>query len=84
MNKTDQLMEELRALVADVLEFEPEELTDSGDFIDDYEADSLRAIEILARIDKRYKVEIPQSELPTLRNLKAVRDAVARYSAELS
>jgi acyl carrier protein len=82
MNKIDQRMEELRVLVAEVLEFEPEELSDTGDFIDEYEADSLRAIEILARIDKQYKVEIPQTELPTLRNLKAVHDAVVKYSAE--
>ena len=80
MNDTAERMEELRELVAEVLELEPEELTDTGDFIDDYDADSLRAIEILARIDKRYKVEIPQSELPALRNLKAVHDAIAKYS----
>jgi len=65
-----------------VLELEPEEITETGDFIDDYEADSLRAIEILARLDKKYKVEIPQSELSELRNLKAVYDAVSRYAGE--
>jgi acyl carrier protein len=80
MNANDQRMEELRVLVAEVLELEPEELTDTGDFMDEYDADSLRAIEILARIDKQYKVEIPQAELPTLRNLKAVHDAVVRYA----
>jgi len=73
-------MQELREIVAEVLEMEPEEITDTGDFTDDYEADSLRAIEILARLDKKYRVEIPQSELPELRNLKAVYDAVGRYA----
>ncbi|HEY3259293.1 MAG TPA: acyl carrier protein [Pseudonocardiaceae bacterium] len=73
-------LEELRELVAEVLELEPEELEDTGDFIDDYEADSLRAIEILARIDKQYKVEIPQAELPELRTLKAVYEALVRHS----
>ena len=80
MTDTISRYEQLREIVAEVLELEPEEVTDTGGFIEDYEADSLRAIEILARIDKRYKVEIPQSELPTLRNLKAVHDAIARYS----
>jgi acyl carrier protein len=79
---TDQRMQELREIVAEVLELEPEEITETGDFIDDYEADSLRAIEILARLDKKYKVEIPQSELSELRNLKAVYDAVSRYAGE--
>jgi acyl carrier protein len=78
----DQRLEELREMVAEVLEVEPEELSDTGDFIEDYEADSLRAIEILARIDKQYKVEIPQAEMPELRTLRAVHDALARHSRQ--
>jgi acyl carrier protein len=76
----EQRMEELREIVAEVLEMEPEEISDTGDFMDDYDADSLRAIEILARLDKKYRVEIPQSELPEMRNLKAVYEAVAKYA----
>jgi acyl carrier protein len=78
----DKQLEELRAMVAEVLELEPDELTDEGDFMTDYQADSLRAIEILARIDKQYKVEIPQTELPGLRNLKAVHAALVRHSSD--
>ncbi len=81
MTQTDPRMAELRDIVAEVLELEPEELTETGDFAEDYQADSLRAIEILARIDKKFKIEIPQSELPQLSNLKAVYDAVVRHSA---
>jgi acyl carrier protein len=77
---TTSRYEQLREIVADVLELEPEELSDTGDFVEEYEADSLRAIEILARIEKKYKIEIPQSQLPEMRNLKAVYDVVARYA----
>ncbi|WP_344084967.1 acyl carrier protein [Luedemannella helvata] len=80
MTVAEQRLEELREIVAEVLELEPEEVTDTGDFMEEYDADSLRAIEILARLDKKYQVEIPQSELPELRNLKAVYDAVARHA----
>jgi len=75
-----QRLEEIRAIVAEVLELEPEEVSDTGDFVDTYDADSLRAIEIVARLDKRYQIEIPQYELADLRNLKAVYDTVARYA----
>ena len=75
-----QRMEELRDIVAEVLELEPDEITDTADFVEEYGADSLRAIEILARIEKRYHVEIPQSELPKMQNLRAVCDEVARYA----
>lgn len=81
MTPSQPQLEELRELVADVLELEPDELTDTGDFVADYEADSLRAIEILARIDKQFQIEIPQAELPELRNLQAVHAAVLRHTA---
>jgi len=81
MTSSQPQLEELRELVAEVLELEPEELTDTGDFVADYEADSLRAIEILARIDKQYQVEIPQAELPELRSLQAVHAAVVRHTS---
>jgi acyl carrier protein len=81
--ETSVRLAELREIVAEVLEIEPEELTDDGDFVNEYEADSLRAIEILARIEKLYKVEIPQSELADMRNLAAVHDVVNRYTAPL-
>ena len=72
-------MSELREIVAEVLEIDTDEINDDDDFMEVHEADSLRAIEILARLEKKYKVEIPQSELAEMRNLKAVEEVVARY-----
>lgn len=69
-------LDELRELIAEVLELEPEELSDTGSFVDEYDADSLRAIEILARIEKKYKVEVPQEELAKMENLLAVYETV--------
>ena len=73
-------IEEIRSLVAEVLEVEPPELTDTGDFVEDYNADSLRAVEILAQIEKKYKVYIPQSELPNMQNLTAVHEMLRSYA----
>ncbi|AQW46962.1 MULTISPECIES: acyl carrier protein [Streptomyces] len=76
----EQHLDELREIVAEVLEVEPEEITETGSFVEEHEADSLRAIEILARIEKKYKIDIPQSELPQMENLKAVYDVVANQA----
>ncbi len=73
-------MEEIRNIVAEVLELEPEELTETSLFKEDHDADSLRAIEILARIEKLYKVEIPQAELARMTHLIAVYDVVRTYA----
>src|SRR5882757_8385332 len=73
-------LEDMREIVAEVLEVEPEEITDTSDFAEEHEADSLRAIEILARIEKKYKVDIPQSELPNMNNLINVYTVVKQYA----
>ncbi|MET8307407.1 MULTISPECIES: acyl carrier protein [unclassified Micromonospora] len=80
MSEREQHVAELREIVAEVLELEPEEVADTADFVEEYEADSLRAIEILARIEKKYRVEIPQAELNEMRSLKAVHEVVARHA----
>jgi acyl carrier protein len=80
--ESDRFLETLREIVAEVLEMEPSEVDDTGDFVEEYDADSLRAIEMLARIEKRFGIEIPQSALAEMQNLEAVRDVVARYVGE--
>jgi acyl carrier protein len=73
-------LEQLRIITADVLEREPGEIEDAADFRSAYEADSMRAIEILSRIEKKYGIDIPQRELPKMQNLTAVYDVVAQYA----
>ncbi|WP_018218323.1 acyl carrier protein [Salinispora vitiensis] len=77
---TNPQLAELREIAAEVLEVEPEELTETGLFGEEYDADSLRAIELLARIEKRFKVDIPQTELPNMIHLRATYDVVAKYA----
>lgn len=79
---TTEQDEVLRAIVIDVLELEPEELTDTSSFIDDHDADSLLAIEILARIEKDLGVAIPQDDLARMTNLDGVRTVVSRSLKE--
>jgi acyl carrier protein len=73
-------MDELAEIAVEVLEIEDDEITPTSMFVEDHDADSLRAIEILARIEKKYKVDIPQAELPNMVNLQAVYEVVARYA----
>lgn len=75
-------MAELREIACDVLEIEPEEISDTSLFVEEHDADSLRAIEILARIEKKYNVEIPQSDLPRMINLQAVYEILLEHSRQ--
>jgi acyl carrier protein len=71
---------EIREIVAEVLELESDEITETSRFKEDHDADSLRAIEILARLEKLYKVEIPQEELVNMTHLTAVYDVVKSHA----
>jgi len=73
-------MNAIREIIADVLEVEPSEITETSRFQEDHEADSLRAIEILARLEQEYNVEIPQEELARMTHLAAVYDSVKKYA----
>ncbi|GGR89263.1 acyl carrier protein [Streptomyces aureoverticillatus] len=75
-----QHFEELREMAAEVLEVDPVELTPTSRFVEDHESDSLQAIELLARIEQRYKVEIPQEELANMSHLRAVYDIVKKHA----
>jgi acyl carrier protein len=69
---------ELRDIVADVLELDSVNIIDTADFVEKYGADSLGVIEIMSRIEMKYNIEIPQSELPDMLTLQAFYAVVAR------
>ncbi|MCI0729731.1 MAG: acyl carrier protein [Chloroflexi bacterium] len=73
-------LNEIREIIAEVLELDPEEISETSLFVEDHQADSLRAIEILARLEKSYKVEIPQEDLPKMIHLSAVYGVVKAYA----
>ena len=53
----------IRELVAEVLEVEPQELKENAQFVKDLGMDSMMALEILAGIEKRFKIVIPEEKL---------------------
>ncbi|WP_326415444.1 acyl carrier protein [Amycolatopsis sp. H20-H5] len=79
---SEELRENVRSIVADVLEVEPAELTDNGSFGEDYDADSLLIIEMFARFERNLGIKIPQGDLVELDNLPAAYALVAQHSAQ--
>jgi acyl carrier protein len=73
----DDRLVTIKEIVCDILEIEEDEVTEVSLFKEDHNADSLRAIEILAALEKEFKVVINQSELPRMVNLKGVYEVVS-------
>jgi acyl carrier protein len=69
--------ETISEIVCDILEIEPSEVTDTSLFKEDHGADSLRAIEILAALEKKFNVTIEQAELARMVNLEGVYTVVS-------
>jgi acyl carrier protein len=74
-------IEQLRAIIEMVLELDDGELADHASFVDDHGADSLSAIEILARIELELGLDIPQDELAQMTTLHEVGAVVARHAS---
>ncbi|MEV0260321.1 acyl carrier protein [Streptomyces sp. NPDC050617] len=69
--------ERIKEMVCDVLELEVDEVSDVSLFKEEHEADSLGAIEILAKLERTYNITLEQSELSRMVNLSGVYAVVA-------
>ncbi len=74
---TDGDQRRIKEIVVDILELDEDELTDTSLFIEDHDADSLRAIEILASLEREFKIVIDQAELARMVNLDGVYEVVS-------
>ncbi|HZM79776.1 MAG TPA: acyl carrier protein [Candidatus Limnocylindrales bacterium] len=70
-------MDRIAAIVSEVLEINQADLTEHSLFKEDHGADSLRAIEILAALERNFGVEINQAELSRMVNLRGIHEVVA-------
>lgn len=66
----DDLEKEIRLLVAEILEIDAAEVTSDKNFVEVLGMDSMMALEILASIEKKYKIKIPEEYLTRVTNLK--------------
>jgi acyl carrier protein len=72
----------IKEIVCDILELEEDEVTETSLFSEDHGADSLRAIEILAALEKQFNVVIDQAELGRMVNLKGVEVVVEEAASK--
>ena len=68
----NNLEKELRTLIAEIVELEEEKITPDASFVEDIGMDSMMALEILAAIEKKYSLKIPEEYLTKITSLKQV------------
>lgn len=70
------LEKEIKSLVSEIAEVEPEKIAPESKFVEDLGMDSMMALEILASLEKKYKIKIPEENLMKLTNLKQTLELV--------
>lgn len=74
----DDFEEEVKKMIADITEVPIEKLTPEVDFFKDLGIDSLKAIEIVAAFEKKYRVIIPEKDIPNIKNLRQVLEYIKK------
>jgi acyl carrier protein len=73
---------EIKRMIAEVTEREPDEIADDASFTDDLGVDSLMAMEVMITMDKRFKIDIPEDEFMKVTNVTDAVEMVRRYLPE--
>ena len=79
---TDNLEKEIRSIVATILEMDEKKITPEANFMEDLGMDSMMALEILASIEKKYKIKIPEENLSKVTNLNNAVEIARRIMGQ--
>ena len=75
----EDIRAEVKKLIAEVTEREPEEITDTALFAEELGVDSLMAMEVMVAVDKKYKINIPEDEFAKIKNVNDTVEIVRRH-----
>ncbi|MFD8095741.1 acyl carrier protein [Streptomyces malaysiensis] len=71
-------MDELRGIVADILEVDATDVADDADFMADLEVDSLMALEVIVVLEKKYGVKFAEAELRQVVSLNQAHELLTQ------
>ena len=76
------MLEKIKALLAEELGVNEDELTEATSFKEDLGADSLDLFELVMALEDEYSVEIPSEELEKLLTVQDVCDYLKNHGVE--
>ena len=66
----------LRALIADIATRDPASLGRDDDLVEAYGLDSLQGLQLLATVEKRFDIRLPDDELVEMRSIRRIAVAI--------
>lgn len=74
--------EELRTIIADTIDQDVEEVTDTASFVNDLEVDSLMALELVIVLERKYGVKFKEEMLSQVTSLQAAHELLTNQMAK--
>jgi acyl carrier protein len=85
--ETAQIRDTIRELITEIAEdmdVEAEAITNDAHFTENMGLDSMALLEVLATMEKKFGVSIPESEFPNLTSIDKCTETVEKYLAQKS
>lgn len=70
------MLDKIRAIVAEQLGVDENEVTPDASFVDDLGADSLDTVELIMAFEEEFEVEIPDEEAQKIKTVQDVIDYI--------
>lgn len=70
--------EKIKEVIADVLDYSADQITEDSTFVDDLGADSLDVVQIVMQLEDIFGIQIPDE---SIENIETVGDAVKQIQA---
>lgn len=71
----------IRAIVAEQLGVDPNEVTEDASILDDLGADSLDVVELVMAIEEAYDIEVPDEDVESMRTIGDMERYVTERAA---
>ena len=68
----DNVEKEIISIVSEVSGIDEKEITSETDLAKDLEIDSIKAIEIVVAIEKKYKISVRDEDIPKINTVKQI------------
>jgi acyl carrier protein len=63
---------EIKGLIAKIIKRDPDQIDSNANIFQAYKVDSLLGVEILAGLDKKYGIDIPETKLKDIRTVNDI------------
>lgn len=74
------LEEDVKKLIADIIELDATRIDPNAHLVEDLRMDSMMALEILAALEKKFKIKIPEADLPNITTVNKAIELVKKYA----